>query len=331
MNNGRRADPVMDYDKSTNKAIFVVRIRHNNTHKLYLYNVNTEQWSEINAQGLPANYIASYVKCIGNNEWLLATNFGLYRSTNGGGSWLITHNPEQWKMGIEVNSMEKIGSKVFMGTISNGVWMIDLSIPFALPNTRAAIFDGNQDRIRVVDTNPLNPNAVPTAYQISGTSITLEAWIYPMDVPAPNQTRVIVMRPCNNGFGVDPYQSFQLAIEGNAPFSHQPRIGVSITDGTHATFTGYEVFVEDTASVKIGQWTHVAGTYDGANVKLYINGVFTNQLPLSVSMGTGSTGLYVGGASFPSGYFKGLIDEVRLWNTVRTQSEIQATLNQTLI
>lgn len=330
--NGNRAEPVMDCDVSNNKAIFVVRDNTNNTtYKLFSYNTNSQLWSEINTQGLPSNYIANYVKCIDNNVWLLATNFGLYKSTNGGQSWLITHNPEQWKKGIEVNSMEKIGSKVFMGTISNGIWVVDLSIPFALPNNKSAFFDGIQDRIRVLDTNKLNPDANPLAYKISGTSITLEAWIFPMDLPASNQNRVIIMRPCNNGFGIDPYQSFQLSILGNAPFSHEPRIGISITDGIHATFTGYEVFVEDTADVKVGEWTHVAGTYDGTNVKLYINGVLANQLPLNVSMGTGSSGLYIGGASFPNGYFKGLIDEVRLWNTVRSGSEIQTEMDETLI
>ncbi|MFA4907014.1 MAG: LamG-like jellyroll fold domain-containing protein [archaeon] len=211
------------------------------------------------------------------------------------------------------------GSNPDMGAYENALGNI---------NSQSALFDGNQDRIRVTDARPVNPNAIPSAYQISGTAITVEAWIFPMDVPTGTDSRYIIARPANTGFGVDPYQTFALFIYGNAPFSHQPRIGISITDGTHPSGTGYEVFVEDTAAVKIGQWTHVAGTYDGTNVKLYINGVIVHQLPLNVTMGSGSTGLYVGGAS--GGYFKGMIDEVRLWNTTRTQSDIQAAMNSIL-
>jgi len=195
-------------------------------------------------------------------------------------------------------------------------------------NIQSAYFDGYQDRIRIADTDPVNPAANPAAYQISGIAITIEAWIFPLDIPSGTDSRYIITRPADIGFGVDPYQTFALFIYGNAPFSHQARIGISITDGISPTGAGYEVFVEDTAVVKIGQWTHVAGTYDGTNVKLYINSILVQQLPLNVTMGSGSTGLYVGGASF--GFFNGLIDELRLWNTARTQSEIQATMIGTL-
>ncbi|MFA5044523.1 MAG: LamG-like jellyroll fold domain-containing protein [Paludibacter sp.] len=328
--NGDKADAMMDFDSPNNRALFAVRDQMmGNVDKLYVYNISFNQWSEINTSGLPQNYIANCIKYIGNNVWLLATNAGLYQSKNGGLNWTITHNPNDWQKGIVVNSIQKIGSKVFLGTVSNGIWVVDLSIPFKLPNSMSVILDGNQDRIRVLDNNPLNPSANPSGYQISGNSITLEAWIYPMDLPLPSDSRTIIMRPCNNGVSIEPFQTFQLSIIGSAPFSHQPRIGVSITDGIHPSFSGYEVFVEDTALVKIGQWTHVTGTYDGTNVKLYINGVLANQLPLSVSMGTGSVGLYIGGVTY--GFFKGLIDEVRLWNVVRTQSEIQSSMNQTLV
>ena len=330
--NGDKSEAVMDVDVAAGIAVFVaIDQTMNNVNKLYSYNITTQQWSELSTSGLPGNYTVSFIKYTGNNEWLMVTNFGLFKSTNSGQTWTITHNPTQWQKGMEINSMIKIGTKVIMGTISNAVVVVDLSIPFALPNNKSAKLDGIQDRIRVSDTNPMNSLANPAAYKISGTSITMEAWIYPMDVPAANQSRVIFMRPGNNGWGVNPYMSFHISIEGNAPVSHQARIGVAITDGMHLIGEGYEVFVEDTASVKVGQWTHVAGTYDGTTVKLYINGVLANQLPLNVSMGSGSTGLYIGGASVPGAYFKGMIDEVRLWNTVRTATEIQSDFDETLI
>ena len=196
-------------------------------------------------------------------------------------------------------------------------------------DTKSAFFSGTPDRIRIADSSPINPDANPSAYQINGTDISLEAWIFPIDIPAGTDSRYIISRPANTGFGIDPYQTFALMIYGDAPFSHQPRIGISISDGTHPSGTGFEVFVEDTAKVKVGQWTHVAGTYDGNLVKLYINGIMVHSLPLSINIGTGSTGLYVGGAS--GGYFKGLIDDVRLWNSTRTESDIHSYKDSTLV
>ncbi len=207
------------------------------------------------------------------------------------------------------------------------VQMFIKSAPSVPVQNKSAFFDGNA-RIRVTDASPINPGAVPSAYQISGTAITMEAWIFPLDVPSGTDSRYIIARPANTGFGVAPYQTFGLFIYGDVYGLHQPRIGVAISDGTHPIGAGFEFFVEDTAAVKIGQWTHIAGTYDGTNVKLYINGVMVHQVAFNVSMGTGSTGLYIGGSA--SGYFKGLIDDVRLWNIARTQSSIQSTMSSVL-
>jgi hypothetical protein len=128
--NWDKGGPMMDFDAANNKAIFAVRDRMmgNGIDKLYLYNITSGMWSEINATGLPVDYLANCLKYIGNNIWLLATNTGLYKSTNGGVDWTITHNAGEWQRGIVVNSIQMIGDKAFLGTISNGVWIVDLSL-----------------------------------------------------------------------------------------------------------------------------------------------------------------------------------------------------------
>jgi hypothetical protein len=85
--------------------------------------------------------------------------------------------------------------------------------------------------------------------------------------------------------------------------------------------------------LQLNQWYHVAGVYDGSNVKLYVNG----QLKMNVSSpGTinwdGSyTNSYLGGMDDPwGGKFPGLMDEVRIWNVARTQAQIQASMNAEL-
>jgi len=127
---GDKGGPMMDFDEGNNKAIFAVRDRSmgNGIDKLYLYNITTTTWSEITTIGLPANYIANCILYSGNNTWLLATNTGLYKSTNGGINWGITHYPNNWINGITINSIQNIANKSFLGTIANGVWVVDHSL-----------------------------------------------------------------------------------------------------------------------------------------------------------------------------------------------------------
>ena len=127
---GERSEAMMDFNPNTNKAIFAVRDRMmgNDIDRLYLYDITTNSWSEMMTVGLPLNYISNCIYYNGNNVWLLATNFGLYKSTNGGINWTITHNENDWQQGIVVNSIQTIGNKAFLGTISNGVWVADLSL-----------------------------------------------------------------------------------------------------------------------------------------------------------------------------------------------------------
>jgi len=82
------------------------------------------------------------------------------------------------------------------------------------------------------------------------------------------------------------------------------------------------------------QWQHMAVTYDGAFIKTYINGVLFN-----VTEGSGNVGDYYGDWDYlliggrqgnNVSYFKGLIDEVRIWNRARSGAEIQSTLYDTL-
>lgn len=81
-----------------------------------------------------------------------------------------------------------------------------------------------------------------------------------------------------------------------------------------------------------GRWRHLAGTFDGQIMTLYIDGAKRASLPLErsdeivakdypIQMGT-----WRGMGTFHSG----LIDEVRLWKVARTQEEIRATMNSAL-
>jgi len=66
-------------------------------------------------------------------------------------------------------------------------------------------------------------------------------------------------------------------------------------------------------------WTHFALTYDGTDIKVYVNGdLVTTQ---SRALTTDSANFYIG--RWSNNYFDGQIDEVLVYNDVRTQTEIQ--------
>jgi hypothetical protein len=79
----------------------------------------------------------------------------------------------------------------------------------------------------------------------------------------------------------------------------------------------------------LNQWAHFAMTWDGANLHAYVNGVEKVTVAIPNMLHTGATALTIGG--YPPNYFNGLIDEFRIWNVAHTATEIQATMNKTLV
>jgi hypothetical protein len=197
-------------------------------------------------------------------------------------------------------------------------------VTVTLSNSFSFVFDGTQDRVRVTDSAPLHPSAMPSAYQVTGTAITLEAWVYLTGLPGPNSGMFIAARPGNNGIGVDPWHSYGLIVN-NYDGSGLAKLSFMVAGATG----GSGVYALDTDPVQMGQWYHVAGTYDGSQVKLYVNGALKTQIATSIAIASGGTGFYIGGMTYD--YLKGLIDEVRLWNVTRTGSEIASAKDAALV
>jgi beta-galactosidase len=73
-----------------------------------------------------------------------------------------------------------------------------------------------------------------------------------------------------------------------------------------------------------GVWHHLAGTYDGSKVKLYIDGVMVNEVAYSGSiMLSPGTPLYIGAnADWPDRGYEGAIDDVRIYDRALAGEEI---------
>jgi hypothetical protein len=73
----------------------------------------------------------------------------------------------------------------------------------------------------------------------------------------------------------------------------------------------------------VGQWQHVAATYDGATARIYIDGVQTASTTFTANVGDSDT-WRIGAYGSPSaGFFDGLVDNVRIYDRALSASEVQ--------
>jgi hypothetical protein len=91
-------------------------------------------------------------------------------------------------------------------------------------------------------------------------------------------------------------------------------------------------YVTSAATIPVGTWTHLAGTYDGASLKVYVNGVLEGTTAyVSTFIGTTNEVKIGGGLTNNTEYFPGDIADVRLWNVAKTQAEIASNMNSLLL
>ena len=100
-------------------------------------------------------------------------------------------------------------------------------------------------------------------------------------------------------------------------------------------FTGYHSSV---ATLPLNSWTHLAMTYNGTIVCLYINGLLDSNYAQSGSIPTTTNWLAIGckptgthGGPGTYAYTNGTIDEVRIYDRALSQQEIQADMGESVI
>ncbi|MSU58946.1 MAG: LamG domain-containing protein, partial [Pedosphaera sp.] len=109
--------------------------------------------------------------------------------------------------------------------------------------------DGNNDHVRIADQPNLHLS----------TAMTVDAWIYPTSIG----TYHAIVSKWDGVIGPD-QRSYVMGLEpdGRANFLVSP-------NGTASGFT----VVFSSNSVPVNQWTYLAATYDGATLRMYVNGV----------------------------------------------------------
>ena len=158
-------------------------------------------------------------------------------------------------------------------------------------------FDGNGDYI-----------TIPNSQRHRTNSWTLEAWVKPASFDS-----------INTIFGkVGQSKDFALVLNNN-------QLGVLIYDSGRKNLL-------DPSHAVLNQWYHVAASFDDSThtLNLYVDGVLVNSTNEWSSAQFNTDDLTIGKSLCCSEYFNGLIDEVRFWNTVRTQAEIAGSMNSAL-
>ena len=154
-------------------------------------------------------------------------------------------------------------------------------------------FDGQDDRV----TFP-----AATQLDITGT-ISVEAWLKPaggQSLPA-----CIVVKT-----GGDPWYFYALRLL-SSKFKFQASI-----DGSDYTAAADAAYTADT-------WAHVVGTYDGSELRIYLNAVEQSDSPaVSGSIDVGSDVLSIGAWKASSEFYEGEIALVSVHNRALTSLEI---------
>ncbi|MBS7787485.1 choice-of-anchor D domain-containing protein [Flavobacterium sp. CYK-55] len=93
-----------------------------------------------------------------------------------------------------------------------------------------------------------------------------------------------------------------------------------VANGTTLTYS---------TALSTNQWYHVGATYGGGTLKLYLNGAEVNSAAVAGSLAADATSLTLGkDPSTSTKYFKGKIDEVRVFNVALTASQFQRMVYQ---
>ncbi|MBB3207905.1 CSLREA domain-containing protein, partial [Rhodopirellula rubra] len=156
-------------------------------------------------------------------------------------------------------------------------------------------FDGTDDYVAITSSPELTMS----------NTMTMEAWVRP-DASA-NTDRMILNKEGEYEMSVDADGSIKWAFANSDPGWAWHDTNYTLTDG---------------------EWAHVAVSYNNGTVSTYVNGEL-----VEVYEGSGTIGdshptlneLHIGGrGNNPTGqYFQGGIDDVRVWNVVRSQAEIR--------
>ncbi|MEA2240725.1 MAG: hypothetical protein QOD24_281, partial [Solirubrobacteraceae bacterium] len=159
----------------------------------------------------------------------------------------------------------------------------------------ALSFDGVNDLVTVADAASLDLT----------TGMTLEAWVRPTTI-AGWRTAILKERPGNLSY------SLYAGGSPSAPSAH--------------VFTTADLDATGTAALPVNTWSHLAATYDGTTLRIFVNGTQVATRAVSGAMTVSSGALQIGGNTVWGEWFAGMLDEIRIYDRALTATQVQADM-----
>ena len=144
--------------------------------------------------------------------------------------------------------------------------------------------------------------------------MTLEAWVNPAALSRCN--RVMLKERGTNALSYGLY-----ANDG------WPQVGGFQAPAGYVRAGGFDQAVRDATAIPLGTWTHLATTYDGTTLRVYVNGVQVGSLAATGTIASSTGQVTIGGNSVWGEYFAGAVDDVRIYNRALSAAEITSLMN----
>jgi chitodextrinase len=179
------------------------------------------------------------------------------------------------------------------GTIASAAWTTAGKFNGAL------VFNGTNAAVNVIDSPSLRLTS----------AMTLEAWVNPATVTS--AWRDVIYKGNDNYY----------------------LMGTTTNSGIFAgggTFGGANANAYGSTALPINTWSHIAVTYDGTALRVYLNATLVTTLARTGAITTSANPLQIGGDSIFGQFFQGAIDEVRIYNRALAQPEILTDMNTPL-
>jgi chitodextrinase len=182
-------------------------------------------------------------------------------------------------------------------TLNNGVtWAASQS-----QHGKAASFDGASGYITI-------PNSAST--NISGNALTLSMWINPQSSSGDS----VVLGKFWNSTMTAPYYQYGLELTGGTV----PIFQVGTASGVkQATMSG---------QLPLNQWSYLAVVFNGTQAQFYVNGALVSTQALSATIVARGNPINIGADASPAQFYKGSLDDLRIYNRVLTQAQVQADM-----
>jgi hypothetical protein len=227
------------------------------------------------------------------------TSAQVWNSTNSGSSWSSVGSAGD----LSSNTVTVLP---FTSSSSPTIWTI--SANESSPTHNALLFGGNQYIV------------TQSSSALKTTTVTVEAWIKPKSSPTSTE-EIFRLKSSSTDDG------FELVLNTDGSFKVNSLAGYGA-----GWLTGYSTGI----NVLDTNWHHVAlvlnpGSYI-TNLCLYVDGIVAISPEDITQLADFSSNvqMYLGAHPGPSQCYSGLTAEVRIWNTARSQADIQSTMHTTL-